>query len=114
MPVPFPISSTLPPSGTASSNGYAVYTGAGAVTWGADVGAYGANSDSYYGTNDQAGNVWEWNDAVIGSSRGLRGGSWSSLENYLRSSGRTTNDPPASTTTSGSASPVSLNRAHWS
>ena len=42
-----------------------------------DVGAYGLNSDSAYGTNDQAGNVFEWNDAVIsGSSRGLRGGSW--------------------------------------
>ena len=33
-----------------------------------DVGAYGLNSDSAYGTNDQAGNVFEWNDAVIGSS----------------------------------------------
>ena len=41
-----------------------------------DVGAYGLNSDSAYGTNDQAGNVFEWNDAVDGSSRGLRGGSW--------------------------------------
>ena len=39
-------------------------------------GAYGANSDSYYGTNDQTGNVWEWNDAVINSDRGLRGGAW--------------------------------------
>jgi sulfatase modifying factor 1 len=29
-----------------------------------DVGAYGANSDSAYGTNDQGGNVWEWNDGV--------------------------------------------------
>ena len=42
-----------------------------------DVGAYGANSDSFYGTNDQGGNVWEWTDAVMyGSSRVLRGGAW--------------------------------------
>lgn len=40
-----------------------------------DVGAY-SNASSYYGTFDQAGNVWEWNDAIIGSDRGLRGGSW--------------------------------------
>lgn len=54
-----------------------------------DVGAYGADSESYYGTNDQAGNVYEWNDAIIsGSSRGLRGGSWNNFEGDLRSSDR--------------------------
>jgi sulfatase modifying factor 1 len=60
------------------ANGFAVYTGSGAGRWGiTDVGAYGANSDSFYGTNDQGGNAYEWNDAVVsGSSRGLRGGSW--------------------------------------
>ena len=59
-----------------------------------DVGAYGANSDSFYGTNDQGGNVFEWNDAVVsGSSRGLRGGSWN-LDDYdLASSGRYDLDP---------------------
>jgi len=41
-----------------------------------EVGAYGVNSESAYGTNDQAGILFEWNDAVIGSRRVLRGGSW--------------------------------------
>jgi sulfatase modifying factor 1 len=51
-----------------------------------DVGAY-SGDPSTYGTFDQGGNVWEWNDGVVygtrdvedgiyGSSRGLRGGSW--------------------------------------
>ena len=58
-----------------------------------DGGAYGNNSASYYGTSDQGGNAREWNDAVTGSSRGQRGGSWKHVESNLRSSGRNTNDP---------------------
>ena len=51
-----------------------------------DVGAYSEQA-SYYGTFDQGGNVWEWNDAVIsGSDRGVRGGSWAYNETTLRSS----------------------------
>lgn len=61
-----------------------------------DAGAF-AESGSAYGTFDQGGNVWEWNDAVIDDvlffSRGLRGGAWKFNANTLRSSGRNRTDP---------------------
>ena len=34
-----------------------------------------SGSASPYGTFDQGGNVWEWNETILGSSRGFRGGS---------------------------------------
>jgi formylglycine-generating enzyme len=52
------------------------------------VGSY-PGSAGFYGTFDQGGNVWEWNDAVIsGSFRGLRGGTWVDTEGFQRSSYR--------------------------
>ncbi len=44
------------------------------------VGSYAAN---YYGTFDMGGNVWEWNEAIIGVGRGLRGGSFSEPNGVL-------------------------------
>lgn len=41
------------------------------------VGSAGALSESFYGTADQGGNVWEWNETLTGvADRLLRGGSW--------------------------------------
>jgi len=42
-----------------------------------DVGVF-TSSGSYYGTFDQSGGLYEWNDftGVAGPTRGLRGGSW--------------------------------------
>jgi sulfatase modifying factor 1 len=75
----FPIVATAGVNGDISNPGPNVanyYLGVGSVT---TVGS--ALSDSYYGTFDQGGNVFEWNDAIIdpaisGASRGLRGGSF--------------------------------------
>jgi formylglycine-generating enzyme len=52
-----------------------------------------SNSASAYNTFDQGGNVSEWNDAVIGSSRGVRGSAWFYLEDFLQSSSRGSNAP---------------------
>jgi sulfatase modifying factor 1 len=52
------------------------------------------NSDSPYGTFDQGGNVWEWNEAIIsGSYRGLRGGSFYFYDDFLRAAGRDYGSP---------------------
>ena len=51
------------------------------------------NSDSPYGTFDQGGNVWEWNEAIVYTDyayRGLRGGSFDIYgdDGYLQASFR--------------------------
>jgi sulfatase modifying factor 1 len=49
---------------------------------------------SAYGAFDMGGNLAEWNETLIGSSRGVRGGNWSSGGAFsLSSSGRASLDP---------------------
>jgi formylglycine-generating enzyme required for sulfatase activity len=52
-----------------------------------DVGAF-SNTENYYGTFDQGGNLWEWNDDIVSTNRGFRGGAWNNGEVNLRSSVR--------------------------
>ena len=72
-----------------NANYYDFYgTGTGGETIGrpyarTEVGAF-ANSLSSYGTFDQGGNVWEWDEAISDSSiRVLRGGSFNDDYGYL-------------------------------
>jgi formylglycine-generating enzyme required for sulfatase activity len=61
-----------------------------------DVGAF-SGSGSFYGTFDQSGNVYQWNDldGTAGSSRGVRGGDWYGYNGpfYLSSSFGFQDDP---------------------
>ncbi len=76
-----------------------------------DVGAF-TNSASFYGTFDQSGSVFQWNDldGAAGSSRGLRGGDWTTQASALSSSFRVTFDPSYEDAITGFrlASPVAV------
>jgi len=53
-----------------------------------DAGYFSMDS-SYYGTFDQSGNVWEWNESVDGGARrGLRGGGWTEISTTVSSQSR--------------------------
>lgn len=79
------------PAGTDRVHGSANYS-AGTypdpIYYTTEVGAYdGKPSASAYGTFDQAGNLWEWNEAIFdGAPRGLRGGAFSSCNGHLHAS----------------------------
>jgi formylglycine-generating enzyme required for sulfatase activity len=117
-------SDTAPGNIIGSGTNQANYsTGAGyAVT---QLGTYDSNqnyltdgdafsgSRSFYGTFDQSGNVYQWNDldGTTGSSRGLRGGDWDDgAPLYLSSAIRYSNVPSYEYTNIGFrlASPVAV------
>ncbi|UCG16787.1 MAG: SUMF1/EgtB/PvdO family nonheme iron enzyme, partial [Phycisphaerales bacterium] len=84
------------PPGTDMTNGSANYDDViGSPYYRTEVGAYEAKpSDSPYGTFDQGGNVWEWNEAVIDSCRGLRAGSYNVIGDTLHAATRIDVSPP--------------------
>jgi formylglycine-generating enzyme required for sulfatase activity len=68
---------------SAAGNTANCYGAVGTLT---DVGSY-TGSPSPYGTFDQGGNAFEWNEQIVsGSDRGVRGGSWFDNPNYLAAS----------------------------
>lgn len=64
----------------------------GTLNYLTDAGAF-SGSGSAYATFDQGGNVIEWNDAVTGPNRVIRGGSWNFDATFLSSSHRNGVDP---------------------
>ena len=80
-----------PTSSDTINTGMANYDGSVGHT--TTVGSYAYTS--VYGTFDQGGNVWEWNEAIIsGPYRGMRGGSFDVSGYYLQSSVRISSYDP--------------------
>ncbi len=86
----YPTRSDSQPGVSLSGSNDANYSADGGSSFGGttDGGAF-TNSFGPYGTFDMAGNVWEWNDAVIADvNRGVRGGAWDTGFTALGSANR--------------------------
>lgn len=96
---PTPVQSDSLGNGLAGGFGNYANFNAGADWNGLDgnVTTVGTNGGpSAYGTFDQNGNVWEWNDSVSGGLRGIGGGDWFCPQFRLSNSGTVTFNPDGS------------------
>lgn len=59
----------------------------GAPYYRTEVGEF-ENSASPYGTFDQGGNVWEWNEVILFSGRGMRGAGYDNISGGLKAACR--------------------------
>ncbi len=80
----YPTQSDSAPGTTIGSSpnqaNYSDPDGGGGFSDGVTEGGAYSGSASHYGTFDQGGNVWEWNETgVVGFARGFRGGAWTSI-----------------------------------
>jgi len=91
-------------TGDVSNSGVNVANYGNTVNWNGQDGNVttigSAGASNYYGTFDQGGNVFEWNDdVVLGHSRGQRGGAWNGpwyalgFVDFLISSRQSFNNP---------------------
>jgi len=107
------VSNSVPTVATANATGDISNPGANVVNYnlGADwngqdgnvttVGSAGPSSESFYGTSDQGGNLFEWSETVVSNTHRRRGGSWGSDESFLRSSALGNADPSGEFITHG-------------
>jgi formylglycine-generating enzyme required for sulfatase activity len=73
----YPMRSDTPPTAELAPGGTNSGNFDGILSTALSVGSY-VNSPSFFGTFDQGGNVWEWNEnTYFSDSRGHSGGSWS-------------------------------------
>lgn len=57
------------------------------------VGSAGTLSASFYGTSDQSGNVFEWNQNLQSTNRGIRGGTYANALNNLQATTQAGSNP---------------------
>lgn len=96
---PTPIAADAFGNGLASGVGNSANFNGGADWGGLDgnVTTVGTNGGpSAYGTYDQNGNVWEWNDSISNNLRGIGGGDWFCTGFRLSTGGTTTYNPDGS------------------